>query len=286
MTHAIFGPAGNSESFKQEGFKESRDAPAWIRSRGLDAYEYQCGKGVHVSEATAFAIGEAAKQSGIVMSVHAPYYINLSSLEEERIQKNIGYVMATARIAACLGADRMVVHCGGQGKRSREEAMRNTHENIKRILAALEQTHLTQCTICLETMGKQSIIGSAEEVCELVAADERLLPCIDFGHLNARSGGKMQSEAQVSALFDLMERTIGKARTSVFHGHFSKIQYSDKGEVRHLTFADDVYGPAFEPVATELARRGYAPHIICESAGTQAEDAYTMKQIYEGACRT
>lgn len=284
MTHAIFGPAGNSESFKQEGFRESRDAPAWIRARGLDAYEYQCGKGVHVSPETASAIGDAARQSNITMSVHAPYYINLSSLEEERVQKNIGYVLATVRIAACLGADRMVVHCGGQGKRSRDEAMRNSHENIRRILAALDAEQLTTCTICLETMGKQSIIGSAEEVFALVAADDRLLPCIDFGHLNARSGGSMQSRAQVAALFDLMERTIGVARASVFHGHFSKIQYSDKGEVRHLTFADTVYGPTFEPVAQELAARGYTPRILCESAGTQAEDAYTMKQLYEGAC--
>ena len=33
----------------------------------------------------------------------------------------------------------------------------------------------------------------------------------------------------------------------------------------------------------ELARRGWSPTVICESAGTQAEDARTLGQIYRRA---
>ena len=174
----------------------------------------------------------------------------------------------------------MVVHCGGQGKLTRERAMRNTHENVRRILRALDEAHLTGCTVCLETMGKKSVLGSAEEVCELVAADDRLLPCVDFGHLNCRTGGGMRTRADVQRLFDRMENTIGIERTRVFHAHFSHIEYNDKDEVRHLTFADTVYGPDFLPVAQETAARGYAPTFICESAGTQAEDAAFMMELY------
>ena len=86
------------------------------------------------------------------------------------------------------------------------------------------------------------MLGTAEEVCELVAADDRLLPCIDFGHLNCRTGGRMNTREEVKALFDLMENTIGHERTAKLHAHFSHIEYNDKGEVRHLTFADTVYG--------------------------------------------
>lgn len=283
MSEARFGPAGNAASFAAAGFKESRDAPAWLAKLGLNAYEYQCGRGVHVGAETAKKIGEAARAHHIQMSVHAPYFINLSSEEHERVKKNVDYVLQTAQAAQHLGATRMVVHCGGQGKLTRERAMRNTHKNVARILAALEQAKLTGCTVCLETMGKQSVIGSAEEVCELVAADERLLPCIDFGHLNSRTGGQMNSRPAFAALFDLMERTIGRERTSRFHAHFSKIEYSAKGEVRHLTFADETYGPEFAPLAAEVAARGYAPTFICESAGTQAEDAVAMMQLYKGA---
>ena len=196
------------------------------------------------------------------------------------MEKNVGYVLETARLAVPLGAVRMVVHCGGQGKLTRERAMRNTHENVKNILRALDEAHLTGCTVCLETMGKKSVLGSAEEVCELVAADDRLLPCIDFGHLNCRTNGGLSTREDVARLFDLMENTIGVERTRLMHAHFSHIEYNAKGEVRHLTFADTVFGPDFLPVAQETAARGYAPTFICESAGTQAEDAVTMMEFY------
>ncbi len=281
MVEASFGPAGNSESFAAEGYKKSEDAPAWLAAKGLTAFEYQCGRGVRCGEETARKIGEAAREHGIRMSIHAPYFINLSSEETERMEKNVGYVMETAQLAVPLGATRMVVHCGGQGKLTRERAMRNTHENVKNILRALDEAHLTGCTVCLETMGKKSVLGSAEEVCELVAADDRLLPCIDFGHLNCRTNGGMSTREDVKRLFDLMENTIGVERTRIMHAHFSHIEYNDKGEVRHLTFADTIYGPDFLPVAQEAAARGYMPTFICESAGTQAEDAVTMMQFYQ-----
>ena len=281
MDEARFGPAGNSESFAAEGYKKSEDAPAWLAAKGLTAFEYQCGRGVRCGEETARKIGEAAREHGIRMSIHAPYFINLSSEETERMEKNVGYVMETTQLAVPLGATRMVVHCGGQGKLTRERAMRNTHENVKNILRALDEAHLTGCTVCLETMGKKSVLGSAEEVCELVAADDRLLPCIDFGHLNCRTNGGMSTREDVKRLFDLMENTIGVERTRMMHAHFSHIEYNDKGEVRHLTFADTIYGPDFLPVAQEAAARGYTPTFICESAGTQAEDAVTMMQFYQ-----
>lgn len=277
-----FGPAGNSQSFSEAGFKATVDAPAFIQKMGLNAYEYQCGHGVSVGDATARKIGAAAAAHGITMSLHAPYYINLSSDEPERVEKNIGYVLQSCRAATGLGAQRIVVHTGGVGKRSRTQAIENTRLNVREILQAVERAGYTQ-TICLETMGKQSVIGSAEEIFDLVALDDRLLPCVDFGHLNARTQGRCSSKEEFEAVLELMEDKIGLERARVFHSHFSKIQYSDKGEVRHLTFTDEVYGPAFAPLAELIAVRGWEPTFICESAGTQAEDAAEMMRLYENA---
>ena len=277
-----FGPAGNSQSFADAGFKATVDAPAFIQKMGLNAYEYQCGHGVSVGDETARKIGDAARAHGVTMSLHAPYYINLSSDKEERIEKNIGYVLASCRAAEGLGASRIVVHTGGVGKRSRAQALENTRLNVCEILAAVEREGYTQ-TICLETMGKQSVIGSAEEIFDLVALDDRLLPCIDFGHLNARTRGGCSTQEDFAAVLDLMENKIGLERARVFHSHFSKIQYNDKGEVRHLTFADEIYGPDFAPLAELIAARGWTPTFICESAGTQAEDAAEMMRLYEAA---
>jgi len=276
-----FGPAGNSESFAAAGFKASADAPAWLAGLGLNAYEYQCGRGVNVGQETARKIGDAARAHGIALSLHTPYYINLSSGEDERREKNVGYLLQSCEAAAAMGAQRMVVHCGGVGKQSRDKALQHSRENVRMLLDALDRGGYSQ-TICLETMGKQSVVGSAEEVCGLVALDDRLLPCIDFGHLNARTGGRCNSYEAFAAVFDLLENGIGAERTRCLHIHFSKIEYGDKGELRHLTFADTRYGPEFAPLARLLRERQYEPTIICESAGTQAEDALTMKQLYEG----
>lgn len=277
-----FGPAGNAQSFAEAGFKATVDAPRWLHEMGLNAYEYQCGRGVNIGEETARKIAAQAALHDIAMSLHAPYYINLSNRDEERVQKNIGYVLASCQAATWLGADRIVVHTGGVGKQSRTKAFENTKENVRDILNAVEQAGYTT-TICLETMGKQSVIGSAEEIFELVALDDRLLPCIDFGHLNARTCGKCSTEEEFAQVLDLMENTIGTERARVFHSHFSHIEYGPKGEVRHLTFADEQYGPDFSPLAKLIAQRGWTPRFICESAGTQAEDAKQMMDMYLAA---
>lgn len=277
-----FGPAGNAQSFAEAGFKATVDAPRWLREMGLNAYEYQCGRGVNIGEETARKIAAQAALHDIAMSLHAPYYINLSNRDEERVQKNIGYVLASCQAATWLGADRIVVHTGGVGKQARTKAFENTKENVRDILNAVEQAGYTT-TICLETMGKQSVIGSAEEIFELVALDDRLLPCIDFGHLNARTCGKCSTEEEFAQVLDLMENTIGTERARVFHSHFSHIEYGPKGEVRHLTFADEQYGPDFSPLAKLIAQRGWTPRFICESAGTQAEDAKQMMEVYLAA---
>ncbi len=277
-----FGPAGNAQSFAEAGFKATVDAPRWLHEMGLNAYEYQCGRGVNIGEETARKIAAQAALHDIAMSLHAPYYINLSNRDEKRVQKNIGYVLASCQAATWLGADRIVVHTGGVGKQSRTKAFENTKENVRDILNAVEQAGYTT-TICLETMGKQSVIGSAEEIFELVALDDRLLPCIDFGHLNARTCGKCSTEEEFAQVLDLMENTIGTERARIFHSHFSHIEYGLKGEVRHLTFADEQYGPDFSPLAKLIAQRGWTPRFICESAGTQAEDAKQMMDMYLAA---
>ncbi len=278
---ARFGPAGNSASFARAGFKETVAAPRWLADMGLNAYEYQCGRGVRIGTETARKIGERARAHGIALSLHAPYFINLSSEESERMEKNADYVLASCRAAQDLGADRVVVHCGGMGKLTRTRAMENSIRGVRELLERVEDAGYGSIRLCLETMGKVRQMGSAEEVMQLVALDERLLPCIDFGHLNARTQGGMCTREQVAALFDLMENTIGLERARQFHSHFSHIEYGKSGEIRHLTFADTIYGPDFTPVAQEAAARGYEPRFICESAGTQAEDALTMKQIFE-----
>ena len=280
MPHPLFGPAGNSDSFTRQ-YKSSVYAPAWLKAQGLDCYEYQCGRGVHIGEDTARAIGRAAREAGIVTSLHAPYFINLSGADPARVEKNVEYILASARVCRWLEGDRIVVHCGGLSGMEREQALQNTLLNLRQALAALEQAGLSQVRLCVETMGKINVLGDAGEVIRICQADERLLPCIDFGHLYARSLGVLDGPEEMRRMLDRVVEVLGEERASRFHSHFSHIEFTPKGgELRHLCFSDEGWGPEFAPLAAEVARRGWSPTFICESAGTQSEDALTMKEQY------
>ena len=277
----IFGPAGNSESFSAAGFKSTLQAPGWLQEMGLTAYEYQCGHGTRVTQKTAEAFGKKAAEHGIAVSLHAPYYISLASADEEKRQNSVGYILSSARLVSWMGGSRIVVHPGGLGGRSRDEATVLAMDTLRQAQAALDAEGLSHVHICPETMGKINQLGDLDEVLRLCEVDERFYPCIDFGHLNCRTAGGMNSRDDFAAVLQAIHNRLGEDRGRAFHIHFSKIEYSAGGEKRHLTFADDVFGPEPLPLMTLIAERHLAPVVICESSGTQAEDARTMQLLWQ-----
>ena len=277
---AKFGPAGNAESFP---YKSSVDAPRWLGELGLDCYEYQCGKGVRVKEDTAVALGRQAQEHGVALSLHAPYFINLANPDPESQEKTIGYITSSCLVADQMGATRVVIHSGALMKRTREEAMNIALPFLRRIVAVCQDQGFGHITLCPETMGKINQLGDLDEVLRLCQVHESLIPCVDFGHLYARSLGKDEGAEAVERMLSRMESELGTDRASRFHSHFSHIEFTPNGgEKCHRTFDDDGgYGPDWEPLAQAVAERGWSPTFICESAGTQAEDALTMKRIYQ-----
>lgn len=277
---AKFGPAGNAEAFYAAGHKSTFEAPAWLSSLGLSAYEYQCGRGVRLSDASARQICDEAAKHGIAVSLHAPYFISLASKEPEKRDNSVRYILDSADAVVRLGGDRIVVHPGGLGGLSREDATALACETLQRTQEALDAAGLSQVHVCPETMGKINQLGTLEEVLTMCGVDDRFLPCVDFGHLNSRTHGEVNSREAFAAILDRMEAVLGTARASVFHAHFSKIEYTAGGEKKHLTFADTQYGPDPAPLMALIAERGWSPVIICESDGTQAQDAAIMNGLY------
>lgn len=277
---ARFGPAGNSESFTKK-YKSSTDAPLFLKEMGLDHYEYQCGRGVKVSDKTAADLRKKAEENGITLSLHAPYFISLSSLEPEKRDNSINYILQSCDAAMRIGADRIVIHSGSCAKISREEALELAKDTITRARKQAVEQGYESIHFCPETMGKTNQLGTLEEVLELCRLDETFYPCIDFGHLNARTFGGIKTIDDYEKMLDTVENMIGADRLKIFHSHFSKIKYTNPGgEKNHLTFEDTEYGPDFEPLMELVAKKGLSPVFICESAGTQAEDALTMKREY------
>lgn len=278
-----FGTAGLSDSYRVRSFDPQAMAE-YTESFGLTAFEYQCGRGVRLGLDKAAALKEAFDAKGITFSVHAPYYISMSSLEEDKRLNSVNYLLQSCALVKALGGRRVIFHAGSCGKQSREAALEKALDTMRRAVQAVDEAGYGDCILCPETMGKVNQLGTLDEVLALCGVDERITPCIDFGHLYARSLGTQFAEdtaaADYAALLDTLQAGLGDERAKQFHAHFSRIAYTKGGEKCHLTFADTEYGPPHAPLLALLKERGLTPTIICESAGTQAEDAAELATTY------
>ena len=275
-----FGPSGNGEKFYAEGYKHTEEAAGFCRNLNLDCFEYSFGRGIMLSEEKAVAIGEAFKEQGVELSVHAPYFINFANPDDEAAGKSYNYVLNSAKYLKLMGGKRVVFHPAAQGKVSREAAVKLTADRLKVLRDYIYLNGYEDLYFCPETMGKLAQIGTLEEVIDFCKIDKVFLPAIDFGHLNAREGGSLKTVEDYKSRLEYMISELGYERVKNFHVHFSKIMYGGKGEIKHLTFEDTVYGPEFEPLAIALKQLELEPYLVSESAGTQAEDAFEMKRIY------
>lgn len=275
-----FGPSGNSQSFIDEKHKGTEEAAKWCFERNLDYYEYSFGRGVNISPEKAKIIGDAFKKYDIGLSVHAPYFINLATTEEDKAENSYGYILKSAEMMRIMQGNRVIFHPASQGKMSRSEAVSKTLDRIKILRDRIYLNGYEDMLFCPETMGKLGQIGTIEEIVEFCKVDKCFIPTVDFGHVNARENGTLNTVNDYKDRLEYMISELGFEKMQHFHVHFSKIQYSAKGEIRHLTFEDEVYGPNFEPLAIALKELNLEPVIICESAGTQAEDAMQMKSTY------
>ena len=283
IDHPTFGTGGNSDSFYAAGKKSTVQAPEWIKQIGLDAYEFEAGNGLNAGEATLQKIGDAAREHGILMSFHTPYFISLSGTVPEKRLKSIDYISRSLRASELLGADTIVIHAGSAAKISRDEAMYLASDTLYK---NLEVNGETDIRMGIETMGKINQLGTLEEVIELCKISPKYHPVVDFGHLNARNiGGAFPDVNSYRAIFDKIATALGDEYAYNLHCHFSKIEYTNAGEKRHLTFNDTIYGPDFEPLAEAIIKEGVCPRIISESDGTQAEDALAMKKMWESALK-
>ena len=277
--HPFFGPGGNSEAFKLAGKSSTLDAPAWVRSIGLNAYEYEAGNGLSASPKLLGAIGAEAQKHGVRMSYHTPYFISLSGVIPEKRLKSIEYIRQSLDAAKLLGARTIVVHTGSAAKISREEAMDLCRDTL---IKTLESVDTYDVKIGLETMGKINQLGTLDEVLQLCKIDPVFVPVVDFGHLNARDlGGVFNTADDYRRVFDRIASSISPEVSANLHCHFSKIEWTGSGEKKHLTFEDTVYGPSFEPLIEAIYKDGLSPTIICESAGTQSDDALAMSNYYK-----
>ena len=278
---ARFGVAGNPPNFKQSPDRgETLRAPRWLAEIGLDAYEYAAVRGVAMKEDRALALGEAAGRHGITLSVHAPYYINFTSIDRDTITKSIRHLCDSVRIAALMGARVVVVHPGWyKGHTDPATALDRCLETLPEaldVIATIDEHVL----IAPETSGSVSQFGCLDEILAVCDLHPRLVPCLDFAHMHARMIGLEFDDATFDRVFSRVKDALGRDKLEQAHIHYYPVEYGDKGERRHHSFDEPEFGPRPEPFVAALHHWSLTPTVICESRDRQDTDALLMKKLY------
>ena len=275
-THSIrFGPAGIPIGTPGEGTAAGIE---YCRKLGLGAMEIEFVHGVNMKEDKAREAGDVAKKNDVLLSCHAPYYLNCCAKEKPKIYATINYIVATAQAALWLGASPIVIHTGFYMERPASECKKLVYETYEKCLEEMEKRKIRGVVLGAELTGKKSAYGSLDEIIDLAEhfGLKKLMPVIDYAHYHARER-RLKTKDDYLAVLSVMEKRLGSEASKDFHCHFSGIEFSDKGERNHLPIESG--SPPFAPLAEAWIENGWAGKAICESPEIE-KDALIMQETY------
>ncbi|MEM0372285.1 MAG: TIM barrel protein [archaeon] len=260
------GTAGNPVNFYLSEYRrEIMNCPLWLHDIGLDAYEFQATHGVNTPKDRAELLRENAKQADVALSIHAPYFVVLTSKDPKIVERSVGRLVQAAELADIEGAEKVVFHPGYYGG-DEKRAFKACADGLMR---AIEETKKSDVRFCPETGGKTSSLGSLEELIELDKLHKRIELCVDFAHHHARTRGSLKSERDFTRIFETIEKELGKKSAERLHCHFSSLTFGEKGEKEHCSAYDMGMGPDYSVFCRAVADYGIKPTIICETQATQ-----------------
>jgi deoxyribonuclease-4 len=243
------------------------DVPELLREEGLDALEYEAiywGGVPQIRREEAEKLGSKAEQNDVWLSLHGSYFINFNG-EKQIVEASKKRLVACAIGADWMRARTVVFHPGFYGKKTPAEAYRHIVDAMKDVAATLKGLGITGVKLGAETMGKPSQIGSLEDVLGFCEEVEQTQLVIDWAHLHARGRGRFRTVEDFRKAVEQAESRLGSEATRNMHCHFTKIEYSEKGERRHHVMDEADYGPSFEMLAKVIVDFRLKPVLICES---------------------
>ncbi|MDR3291840.1 MAG: TIM barrel protein [Methanobrevibacter sp.] len=268
----IFGPAGRPVDYNGPAYK----APEYIADEGLSAYEYQAGRGLRIGEKSSNILKEESDKHDVLISIHAPYFINLSSNNKKTINNSIDILFKSAQVGECMGAYRIVFHPGYYLK-SKENTLKIAKSTINKVLEKIDQSEITNFTFSPETTGKKSQLGNLSDIIAICREFNNFEPTIDVAHLHARDNGLIQTKNDYNKIFSTIEDELDIKR---LHCHFTRIEYIKSGERRHHSLNELDYGPDPKYFLESLIECDFKATVICESPLLD-QDALILKRLYE-----
>ncbi len=258
--------------------RSSESGLARLTELGLDGMEMEFVRGVKMGADTAIALGKLAKQSNLVLTAHAPYYINLNAREKEKWHASITRIIQTADRTQLAQGYSICFHAGFYLQMEPDKVYAKVREALELLFKKLDDRGINNVWIRPETTGKPTQFGSLPELIRLSEEFDRMMPCVDYSHLHARSAGKYNTTAEFREVLESMEKALGRTALDNMHIHLSGINYSDKGERNHLILEEsDMRWRELLAVWKEFRIKGI---VICESPNIE-EDALLLKQAYQ-----
>ena len=277
---ARFGPAGVPPIFRILG-AQSFDVPRLLREEGLDAFEYQAvrwGQKPQMKQEDAERLGSEARKNDVLLSMHGSYYVNLSG-KKEVVEASKRRLVACATAARWMGAYVVVFHMGFYGRVEKSYAFKNCIAALKDIVATMNSLGIGNVKLGPETMGRVFQVGSLDEILTICEEVEQTQLVIDWSHLHARHQGRFRKVEDFRAVVEEVERRLGTEAARNMHCHFSKIEYTDKGERRHHVLDEARHGPDFQMLAEVIAEFKMRPVMICETPFLDV-DAVKMRDMF------
>lgn len=246
-----------------------------LKEMNLDGMELEFIHGVRMSDDNRIFVKEMAKN--FVITAHGPFYINLNSKEEEKIEASVQRIIDTAAVAAQAGAFSITYHAAFYMGGDKETVFEQVKTQTKRIIDILENEKI-KIWVRPETTGKATQWGDIDEIINLSKEFEQVLPCVDFSHLHARSAGEYNTYDEFSKVLEKMGNNIGQYALENFHGHLAGIEYTAKGEKQHLNLENSDMN--YKDLIKVMKEFGVKGALVCESPNIE-DDCKLLKNYYE-----
>lgn len=249
-----------------------------LNEMNLDGMELEFVHGVRMNDETRELVNKSIKEKNLILTAHAPFYVNLNAREEEKVEASVIRVFETAAAARDTGAFSITFHAAYYLGQDKEVVYNQVKTQVAKIIDLMEKENF-KVWIRPETTGKSTQWGDLDEIIRLSNDFEGyVLPCVDFSHLHARSAGEYNTKDEFSYILDSIGNKIGEYALANFHGHLAGIEYTAKGERHHLNLKDsDMNYIDLLKVMKEFDVKGV---LVCESPNIE-EDAKLLKETYQ-----
>ena len=274
MKDLLFGTAGIPLSANP---RTTADGIKHVGKLGLGAMELEFVHSINITKEKAPVIRKAAEESNIVLTCHAPYYINLNSVEEAKIKASIDRILNSARIANLCGGYSVCFHSGYYMEQDPKKVYGMIKQNLKEIISALKNEN-NNIWVRPETTGRDTQFGNVDEILQLSQELDNIMPCVDFAHFHARTNGKYNSYDEFCSILEKIEKALGKKGLENMHMHITGIAYGPKGEKNHLNLEEsDLKYSELLKALKDFKVKGV---VVCESPNIEG-DALLMKKTFE-----